>query len=113
LANREFEWCENEMKKASRQMGFGDDWKAALEKVKQTAVPPGGQPRMIMGLLDEAIAYLRANDLITVPAVAAESLHMTMMSPQAQLTSPFFLGGSHILVSYPSATMVVDARMPR
>jgi hypothetical protein len=111
LANREFAWCEAEMKKASRAMGLGDDWKAAIEKTKQSAVPPGGQPRMIMDLLDEAIAYLRANDLITVPAVAAESLHMTMMSPQAQLTSPFFLGGDHILVSYPTDTMEFDARM--
>jgi Bacterial protein of unknown function (DUF885) len=111
LANREFAWCEAEMKKASRAMGLGDDWKAAIEKTKQSAVPPGGQPRMIMGLLEEAIAYLRANDLITVPAVAAESLHMTMMSPQAQLTSPFFLGGDHILVSYPTDTMEFDARM--
>jgi hypothetical protein len=111
LANREFAWCENEMKKASRAMGFGDDWKKAIEKVKQGAVPPGAQPRMIMGLLEDAIAYLRAKDLITVPAVAAESLHMTMLSPEAQLTSPFFLGGNHILVSYPTDTMPFDARM--
>lgn len=111
LANREFEWCEREMKKAAREMGLGDDWKAAIEKVKQTAVPPGAQPRMIMGLLEEAVAYLRTRDLITVPAVAAEGLHMTMLSPQAQLTSPFFLGGDHILVSYPTDTMEFDARM--
>jgi len=111
LANREFEWCENEMKKASRAMGFGDDWKKAIEKVKQDAVPPGGQPRLIMDMLDEAVAYLRANDLITVPGVASESFHMTMLSPQAQLTSPFFLGGDHILVSYPTDTMDFDARM--
>ena len=111
LANKEFAWCEEEMKKASRDMGFGDDWKKAIEKVKQDAVPPGGQPRMIMDLLDEAVAYLRAKDLITVPAVAAESLHMTMMSPEMQLTSPFFLGGDHILVSYPTDTMDFDARM--
>jgi uncharacterized protein (DUF885 family) len=111
LANREFAWCEAEMKKASRQLGYGDDWKKAVEHTKQTYVPPGGQPRMIMDLLNEAIDYLRANDLITVPAVAAESLHMTMMSPEAQLTSPFFLGGDHILVSYPTDTMEFQARM--
>ncbi|HET9372344.1 MAG TPA: DUF885 family protein [Vicinamibacterales bacterium] len=111
LANQEFLWCENEMRKASRELGYGDDWKKALEHVKQTAVPPGGQPRMIMGLLEEAVAYLRTHDLITVPAVAAESQHMTMLSPQAQLTSPFFLGGDHILVSYPTNTMEFDARM--
>ncbi len=111
LANKEFEWCENEMKKASRQLGYGDDWKKALEHVKETKVPPGGQPKMIMGLLDEAITFLRANDLVTVPGVGAESLHMTMMSPEAQLTSPFFLGGDHILVSYPTDTMDYDARV--
>jgi hypothetical protein len=111
LANREFAWCEAEMKKASRELGFGDDWKKAIEHTKETYVPPGGQPRMIMGLLNEAVDYLRANDLITVPSVAAESLHMTMMSPQEQLTSPFFLGGDRILVSYPTDTMAYQARM--
>ena len=94
LANKEFAWCEKEMKKASREMGFGDDWKkAALEKTKTMHVPPGGQPAMIRDLIFQAIAYLRANDLVTVPEVAAESQHMTMMSPQAQLSNPFFLGG--------------------
>jgi hypothetical protein len=35
-----------------------------------------------------------------------------MMSPQAQLTSPFFLGGvGGIIVSYPTDTMEFDARM--
>ena len=41
IANREFAWCEAEMKKASKEMGFGDDWKAALEKVKGLGEPPG------------------------------------------------------------------------
>jgi len=66
---------------------------------------------MIMDLLDEAVAYLRAKDLITVPAVAAESLHMSMMSAQQQQSSPFFLGGSRIMVSYPTDGMEFDARM--
>ena len=34
IGEREYAWCENEMKRASREMGFGDDWKAELEKVK-------------------------------------------------------------------------------
>jgi hypothetical protein len=111
LADKEFEWCVEEMKKASRQLGFGDDWKKAVEKVKDTYVPPGGQPVMIRDLLIEAVEYLRAKDLITVPQVAAESLHMSMMSPQQQLTSPFFLGGARIMVSYPTDTMEFEARM--
>ena len=111
LANREFAWCEGEMKKASRQMGFGDDWKKALEKTKESYVPAGGQPALIRDLMFEAIDYLRANDLITVPQVATESLHMVMMSPQAQLSNPFFLGGSQIQVSYPTDTMEYEARL--
>jgi uncharacterized protein (DUF885 family) len=111
LANREFAWCEEEMKKASRQMGFGDDWKKAVEHVKGMHVPPGEQPRMIKELLFEAIDYLRAKNLVTVPQIAAESLHMSMMSPEAQLSNPFFLGGSQIIVSYPTNTMEYEARL--
>jgi uncharacterized protein (DUF885 family) len=111
LANKEFAWCEEEMKKASRQMGFGDDWKKAIEHVKGMHPPPGGQPMMIKDLLFEAIDYLRAKDLITVPQIASESLHMSMMSPEAQLSNPFFLGGSQIIVSYPTNTMEYDARL--
>jgi len=111
LAEREFEWCDREMLKASREMGFGDDWKKAIEKTKDSAVPPGGQPRMIKDLMDEAVDYLRANTLITVPQVAAESLHMIMMTPERQLVNPFFTGGGQISVSYPTNTMEYDARI--
>jgi uncharacterized protein (DUF885 family) len=111
LANREFAWCEEEMKKAARQMGFGDDWKKAIEHVKGMHPPPGGQPMMIKELLFEAVDYLRAKDLVTVPQIASESLHMSMMSPEAQLSNPFFLGGSQIIVSYPTNTMEYDARL--
>ena len=111
LANREFAWCEQEMKRASRQMGFGDDWRKAVEHVKGMHPPPGGQPMMIRDLLFEAIDYLRAKDLITVPPIASESLHMSMMSPEAQLSNPFFLGGSQIIVSYPTSAMEYDARL--
>src|SRR5204863_271624 len=47
IANKEMAWCENEMKKASRDLGFGDDWKKALEHVKNLYVEPGKQPEMI------------------------------------------------------------------
>lgn len=110
LADREFAWTEAEMLKASRQMGFGDNWKAAVEKVKTMHVPPGGQPGMIRDLIYEAIDYLRTNDLITVSEVASESQSMSMMSAQAQLANPFFLGGSQIQVSYPTDGMEFDAR---
>ena len=110
LADKEFAWTTAEMIKASRQMGFGDNWKVALEKTKQMHVPPGGQPAMIRDLIYDAIDYLRANDLITVGQVASESMRMSMMSAQSQLANPFFLGGSRIEVSFPTDGMEFDAR---
>lgn len=111
LAEQEFAWADAEMLKASRAMGFGNNWKAAMDKVKDSHAPPGGQPVVIRDLMHEAVDYLRAKDLITVPAVAAESLRMGMMSPERQLVNPFFTGGQRITVSYPTNTMTFDQRL--
>ena len=111
LANQEFAWCETEMKKASRQMGFGDDWKKALETVKNKYVEPGRQPALIRDQAYEAIEFLEKNDLVTIPRVARESWRMEMMSPARQLVAPFFLGGETILVSYPTDTMTHEQKM--
>jgi len=111
LADREFAWCENEMRKASREMGLGDDWKKALEKTKTMHPPPGGQPAMIRELLLEAIDYVRRRDMVTVPQVNVESQHMIMMTPERQLVNPFFTGGNQMSVSYPTDTMEFEARL--
>jgi Bacterial protein of unknown function (DUF885) len=110
LADREFAWCDAEMKKASRQMGFGDDWKKALEKTKTMHPPPGGQPALIRDLLTEATDYVRSRDLVTIPQVDVESQHMIMMTPERQLVNPFFTGGGQMSVSYPTNTMEYEAR---
>ncbi|MGP0069994.1 MAG: DUF885 family protein [Isosphaeraceae bacterium] len=111
LAQKELRWCEDEMKKASREMGLGDDWKAALERVKTLHVEPGKQPALIRDLAVEAIEYLDAHDMVTIPPLCRESWRMTMMSPEAQLVNPFFTGGETITVSYPTSTMPHDAKM--
>ncbi len=111
FAESEFAWCEREMKKAASQLGYGDDWKRALEHVKGIHPPPGGQKGAVRDMVFEAIDYLRAKDLLTVPAVAAESQHMIMMTPERQLVNPFFTGGFQISVSYPTDTMEYDARI--
>lgn len=108
---KELAWCEEEMKKASRELGFGDDWHKALEFVKNKYVEPGKQPEMIKELALEATEYVEKNDLVTVPPLAKEDWAMEMMSPQQQLTSPFFLGGQNILVSYPTNTMAHEQKM--
>jgi hypothetical protein len=111
LAEKEYEWCLAEMKKASREMGFGDDWKKALEKVKNTYVPPGKQPELVRDLSNEAVAFCRKTDMITVPPLCDETWRMGMLSPDAQLRNPFFLGGEQILISYPTDTMPFEAKV--
>jgi hypothetical protein len=111
IANKEFAWCDAEMLKASREMGFGDDWKKALEKVKNSYVPEGKQPQMLLGLYNESVDFLKKNDLLNIPPLAEETWRMMMMSPERQLVAPFFLGGETLLISYPTNTMEQDAKM--
>ena len=111
IAQKEMVWCENEMKKASRDLGYGDDWKKALEHVKNLYVEPGKQPEMIRDLALEAIKFVDDNDLVTVPQLARETWRMEMLSPERQLVSPFFLGGEVIQVSFPTNTMSHEQKM--
>jgi uncharacterized protein (DUF885 family) len=111
IANKEFAWCEGEMKKASREMGFGDDWKKALEAVKNKYVEPGKQPELVTRLALEAIDFVEKNELVTVPKVAKESWRMEMMSAERQLVAPFFLGGETVLVAYPTSAMTHEQKL--
>jgi hypothetical protein len=112
IGEREYAWCEEEMKRASREMGFGDDWMKALEHVKNAYVPKGEQPDLIRNLALEAEAYLTKHDLITIPPLASDIWKMQMMSPERQRVNPFFTGGETISVSYPTDTMSeADAMM--
>ncbi len=111
IGEKEMAWCENEMKKASRELGYGDDWHKALEHVKNLYVEPGKQPEMIRDLALEAIKFVEDNNLVTVPELAKESWRMEMMTPERQLVSPFFLGGEVIQVSFPTNTMAHEQKM--
>ena len=111
LAEREFAWIEAEQRKAAREMGFGDDWRAALEKVKQAYVPPGDQPAMVRDLARAAVKFVTDRNLVTVPPLADEVWRMEMMPPRQQLVSPFFLGGEIIQVAYPTDSMQHDDKL--
>lgn len=111
IANKEFAWCDAEMLKASKEMGFGTDWKKALEKVKNTYVPAGKQPEAIMKLYNESVDFLKKNNLVTIPPIAEETWRMIMMTPQRQLVNPFFTGGEVLSISYPTNTMEEDDKL--
>ena len=111
IAEKEYAWCEKEMKRASREMGYGDDWHKALEAVKNMHVEPGQQPELIRKLMFEAVDFVEKRNLITVPELARETLRMEMMSPERQLVNPFFTGGEEITVSFPTDTMSQDDKL--
>lgn len=105
IAEKEYAFSLSEAKKAAREMGLGDDWKAAMEKVKNTYVEPGKQPELIRDLARQAEAFFDKHDWVTIPALAREDWRMDMLSPERQKASPFFLGGESILVAYPTDDM--------
>src|SRR6266576_899261 len=105
IAEREYAFSLAEIKKAARAMGLGDDWKAALEKVKNTYVEPGRQTDLVRDLARQAEAFFDQHDWVTIPPLAREDWRMEMIPPERQRVSPFFLGGETIQVSYPTAEM--------
>lgn len=104
IAEKEFAWCDERMRKASAALGF-DDWRKAQEFVKEKHVPPGEQPAMVKRLADEAVAFLDARDLVTIPELCREGWRMDMMSIERQRVNPYFTGGETISVSYPTDDM--------
>ncbi len=110
IALREFAWCDAEMLKASREMGFGDQWKQALEKVKNAYPELGKQPELVYELANEAITFVEKNRLIRIPELAKEGWRMRMLTPQEQLFAPFFLGGESVLIAYPTTDMSAEAQ---
>ncbi|RXS93485.1 DUF885 family protein [Silvibacterium dinghuense] len=110
IAQTEYDWCMKQMLEASREMGYGDNWHAAVEKVKEMHVAPGEQPEVIRDLVDSGADFATQHDLVTVPPLAKETLRMIMMTPERQLVNPFFTGGNEISVSYPTDTMTYEQR---
>lgn len=111
LAEKEFAYCDQELLKASNAMGFGKDWKSAQEKIKNSYVPLGRQAELIVKLQDEALDFIKANDLIDIPPLAEETWGMVMMSAERQLVNPFFTGGREISISYPTSSMEEDDKL--
>ncbi|MGH9719284.1 MAG: DUF885 family protein [Bryobacteraceae bacterium] len=111
LANKEFAWCQAEMLKASRDLGYGDDWRKALGHVKNLYVPAGQQPALILEQALEAIEYVQKHNLVTVPPLARDTWRMEMMTPERQRINPFFTGGEVISVSYPTDGMSHEQKL--
>lgn len=111
LARKELAWCDAEMLRASHELGYGDDWHAALEHVKTLHVAPGEQPRLIREQANQAVEFVKEFDLVTVPPLAEEIWRVRMMSPERQMINPFFTGGEVISVSFPTDAMSHEQKL--
>lgn len=101
IGERELAWGEQQMKAAARAMGCGEDWKAALAKVKADFVPPGQQDDLVGKIAREGIEFTRKHKFATVPPLCAETWRLTMMSPETMKTIPYAAyGGQQIMVAY-------------
>ena len=101
IGEREFAWCEARMVEAARAMNFGDDWHAALVKVKGLHVPPGKQDDYIAEQAAEAIAFIKHHDLVTVPALCEETWRISMVSSDEQKHLPYVAyDGMNMLAAY-------------
>ncbi|KAI0969652.1 hypothetical protein F4678DRAFT_439597 [Xylaria arbuscula] len=104
IAEREYVWCEKEMKAAASQLGYAD-WRDGLEYVKNLYESPATHTSFVRGLVAEGASYVKEHDLVTVPRLAEEAITITRIPPARQLVSPFFLGGKRLQISYPRVDM--------
>jgi hypothetical protein len=111
IAEKEYAWCEREMKRASNDLGYGDEWLKAVEHVKTLHRAPGEQPELIRELAEEAVDFLETRDLLTIPPLARETWRMDMMSAERQKVSPFFTGGEVISIAFPLDSMQHEQKM--
>jgi uncharacterized protein (DUF885 family) len=106
IGEREFAWCEQEMAKASQELGFGEDVGKALEFVKNKHVAPGEQDALVVAQAREAIQWLKSNDLVSIPALCEETWRVRMIDERTQRTLPFAAyGGQNMMVAFPTSAM--------
>jgi hypothetical protein len=112
IGQRELEWCEEQMKVNSRAMGLGEDWKAALARVKSDYAPPGEQDELIARIAREATDFVRRRNLVEVPPLCQESWRLAMIPPGELKTLPYAAyGGQEMLVAYANGELGQDEKL--
>jgi hypothetical protein len=111
IGEKEFTWIEGQFRNVARKMGYGDDWKAALEHTKNLAPPPGEAPWAIYDIANYSEDFIAKQHSITMAPLAREIWRLTMQTPERQLINPFFSGGEVTHLSYPTDSMTFEERM--
>lgn len=111
IGQQEFAWIVRELKVVSNRMGYGDDWHAALEHVKNLAPVPGEVPWAIFDIARYSEDFVEKDGSITMPALSREVWRLAMQTPERQLINPFFSGGEVTRLSYPTDGMTHQDKM--
>lgn len=111
IGEAEFAWIEEQLRATAKRMGYGDDWKAALEHTKNLAPPPGEAPWAIYEIADYSEDFIARQHNITLAPLAREVWRLAMQTPERQLINPFFTGGEVTRLSYPTDTMSFEDRL--
>jgi len=111
IGEEEFKWIEDRMLSVSREMGFGDDWKAAIEHTKDLAPPPGEIPWVLYDIAEYSENFIEDLGTIDLPPLSREIWRFTMQTPERQLINPFFTGGEVTHLSYPTNSMDHEQKM--
>jgi len=112
IGERELEWCHDELRKAAAEMGFTNDWKAAMAKVKSDFVPPGEQDELVGQVARDAIAFVKEKKFVTVPPLCEETWRMRMMTPETLKTIPYAAYSQpEMQVAYPRDDMKQEDKL--
>lgn len=111
IGEQEFKWIDEQLRITARRMGYGDDWKAALEHTKNLAPPPGEAPAAIYDIANYSEDFIAKKHSITLAPLAREIWRLAMQTPEKQLINPFFTGGEETRLSYPTDSMSYEDRL--
>lgn len=105
IAEKEFAWCENEMKKAAKEMGL-ETREEALAAIKKKHVPAGEQGRYVADVAREATDFVLKKKLVSVPPLARETWRVKMVDENQQKTLPYAAySGQNVLVAFATGPM--------
>ena len=91
IGETEFAWCENQMKQEAQALGFGEDWKKALDHVEGERAKAGEQEKAIIKVAEAATAFIKERNLVTVPYLCERFWRTRMLSREARRPFPTLL----------------------
>lgn len=101
IGARERAWCEVELKRVAGKMGFGDNWQAALTRIKSDFVDPGQQGELVGQTARAAITFVKDRNWVTIPPLCEETWHLTMLAPETMKTIPYAAyNNQNMMVAY-------------